>query len=132
MLEGCIQGIEENWFQTRLADSAYELERQLNHGRRIVVGVNAFREGNEEDQIDLLKITNEDEQRQIKRLNTVRADRSTDAVAAALARVAADAARPDVNLMPALIDAAHAYCTLGEVMKTMEGVFGRHVEVPTI
>ena len=45
MLEGAIQGIEENWFQGRIADSAYELERKLNDGRRIVVGVNALHRG---------------------------------------------------------------------------------------
>ena len=72
MLEGAITGIEENWFQGRIADSAYELERQFNTGRRIIVGVNAFTEGNDDDQIELLAITNEDEQRQRKRLEQVR------------------------------------------------------------
>ena len=76
MLEGAIRGVEENWFQTKIADSAYELERRLNRGRRITVGVNAYTEGNDEDQIELLKITHEDEQRQRKRLAEVRADRS--------------------------------------------------------
>ena len=132
ILEGCIKGIEENWFQGRLADSAYELERQFNRGRRTIVGVSGFTEGNDEDQIETLEITNEDENRQVKRLNQVRADRSQAAVDAALRRVAQEAAQPDINLMPTLIDAAHAYATLGEMMKTMETVFGRHIEVPTI
>jgi methylmalonyl-CoA mutase N-terminal domain/subunit len=132
MLEGAIRGIEENWFQGRIADSAYALERKLNAGRRITVGVNAFTEGNDEDQIELLKITTEDEQRQRKRLEQVRQDRDPAAVDAALARVRADAADPGVNLMPALIDAVKAYATLGEIMRTMEAEFGRHVEVPVI
>jgi methylmalonyl-CoA mutase N-terminal domain/subunit len=132
MLEGAIRGVEENWFQGKIADSAFELERRLNAGRRITVGVNAFTEGNDEQQIDLLKITHEDEQRQRKRLAEVRADRSQAAVDAALARLRADAADPNVNLMPALIDAAKAYATLGEMMATMESEFGRHVEVPVI
>ena len=132
MLEGAIRGVEENWFQTKIADSAYELERRLNRGRRITVGVNAFTEGNDEDQIELLKITHEDEQRQRKRLAEVRADRSQAAVDAALARLRTDAADPNVNLMPTLIDAAKAYATLGEMMATMETEFGRHVEVPVI
>jgi methylmalonyl-CoA mutase N-terminal domain/subunit len=132
MLEGAIKGIEENWFQGRIADSAFELERQLNQGRRIVVGVNAFTEGNDEDQIELLAITNEDENRQRKRLDQVRQDRDGDAVAAALARVRTEAADPNVNLMPALIDAVKVYATLGELMKAMESEFGRHVEVPVI
>jgi len=132
MLEGAIRGIEENWFQGKIADSAYELERKLNSGRRITVGVNAFTEGNEEDQIDLLRITTEDESRQRKRLDQVRQDRDQTAVDAALARIRSDAADPNVNLMPALIDAVGVYATLGEIMGTMESEFGRHVEVPVI
>ena len=131
MLEGVIAGIEENWFQGRIADSAYELERKLERGRRIVVGVNRFTEGNDDDLIDLLQITNEDEARQLKRLDQVRHDRDQAAVDAALARLAADAADPEVNLMPTLIDTVSTYATLGEIMRTL-GVFGRHVEVPTI
>lgn len=132
MLEGAIKGIEENWFQGRIADSAFEQERLLNAGRRIVVGVNAFTEGNDDDQMELLEITNEDENRQRKRLDQVRHDRDQSAVDAALARVRADAADPNINLMPALIDAVTVYATLGELMKAMESEFGRHVEVPVI
>ncbi len=132
MLEGAIRGIEENWFQGRIADSAFEQERLLNANRRFVVGVNAFTDGNEDDQIDLLRITNEDESRQRKRLHEIRSRRDQGAVDAALARVRADAADPTVNMMPALIDAASAYASLGEIMRTMESEFGRHVEVPTI
>ena len=132
MLEGCIRGIEDNWFQGRIADSAYELERAQNEGRRIIVGVNAFTEGNEDDEIELLQITHEDEARQLKRLELIRHVRNADAVHAALGRLAKEAADPDINLMPALIDAVSTYATLGEVMATLGDVFGRHVEVPTI
>jgi methylmalonyl-CoA mutase N-terminal domain/subunit len=132
MLEGCIRGIEDNWFQGRIADSAYELERKQNAGRRTVVGVNAFTEGNDDDEIDLLQITHEDEARQLKRLELVRHVRDSNAVDAALARLADEAADPERNLMPALIDAVSTYATLGEVMATLGSVFGRHVETPTI
>jgi methylmalonyl-CoA mutase N-terminal domain/subunit len=132
MLEGCIRGIEENWFQGRIADSAYDLERKLNSGERLVVGVNAFTEGNADDELDLLEITNEDEARQLKRLDTVRHDRDQAAVDAVLARLAAEAADPEVNLMPTLVEAATTYASLGEIMAALAGVFGRHVEVPTI
>ena len=132
MLEGCIQGIEDNWFQGRIADSAYEQERLLNQGRRIVVGVNRFKEGNDEDSMPLLQITNEDEARQLKRLERIRAERNQSAVDAALVQLATQAADPTINLMPALIDASTAYASLGEMMRTMASVFGRHVEVPII
>ena len=132
MLEGAIQGIEENWFQGRIADSAYELERRLNAGDHIRVGVNAFTEGNDEDQMELLRISGEDETKQRKRLDRVRQDRDQAAVDAALARVRSEAQDPEINLMPGLIDAVKAYATLGEIMGTMESEFGRHVEVPVI
>jgi methylmalonyl-CoA mutase N-terminal domain/subunit len=132
MLEGVIRGIEENWFQGKIADSAYELERRFNEGRRIIVGVNRFTEGNEETDIPILQITNEDEARQLKRLDAVRHDRDQSAVDAALARLSAEAEDPEVNLMPALVDAVSTYASLGEIMGTLAGVFGRHVETPTI
>jgi methylmalonyl-CoA mutase N-terminal domain/subunit len=132
MLDGVIKGIEDNWFQGRIADSAYDLERRFNHGERIVVGVNGFTEGNDDEQMPLLRITGEDEARQRKRLAEVRADRDGAKVQAALARVRAEAADPEINLMPALIDAVGVYATLGELMAAMGDVFGRHVEVPTI
>jgi len=132
MLEGCIQGIEENWFQGRIADSAYELERGFNAGDRIVVGANAFREGNEDDSLDILRISQDQEKQQRARLEKVRTDRNSAAVAEALSRLSQEAADPEINLMPALIDASCAYVSLGEMMSALGGVFGRHVEVPVI
>ena len=132
MLEGAIRGIEENWFQGKIADSAFDLERAMNDGSRITVGVNRFTEGNDDAQIDLLKISVEDEQRQRKRLEQVRHDRSQSAVEAALTTVRSVAGDPEANLMPALIDAVNVYATLGEIMATLEAEFGRYVEVPVI
>ncbi len=132
ILEGCIRGIEENWFQGKIADSAYELERKFNQGDRIIVGVSRFKEGNEEDQMVTLEITSEDEARQLKRLDKVKHERNQSAVDEVLVKLAREASDPEVNLMPTLVEAANAYATLGEIMTTMANVFGRHVEVPTI
>ena len=132
MLEGCIRGIEENWFQGRIADSAYELERSFNSGARVVVGVNDFLEGNDDDELETLRITNEDERKQLSRLAQVRHDRNDDDVRRALERLGREAADSEVNLMPALIDAATSYATVGEMMTTLAEVFGRYVEVPTL
>jgi methylmalonyl-CoA mutase N-terminal domain/subunit len=133
ILEGCIEGIDDNWFQRRIGDSAYELERKFNTGERIIVGVSDFKDGNDEPNgLEILQITNEDEQRQRKRLNVVKTDRDAQAVETVLAKLASEAADPEANLMPTLIEASHAYATLGEMMSTMANVFGRHVEVPTI
>ncbi|MGI9031271.1 MAG: acyl-CoA mutase large subunit family protein [Ilumatobacteraceae bacterium] len=132
MLEGCIRGIEDNWFQGKIADSAYEAERAFNEGRRTIVGVNRFTEGNDDRTLELLQISNEDEARQRKRLDQVRQDRDGAAVDAALARLREDAADPEINLMPTLIDAVSTYATLGEIMHALGQVFGHHREVPTI
>ena len=94
--------------------------------------MNRFTEGNDERPLDLLQITNEDEARQIKRLDGVRHRRDEAAVERALAQLATQAADPAVNLMPALIDTVKTYASLGEIMSTLTGVFGRHVETPTI
>ncbi|MCU0271475.1 MAG: methylmalonyl-CoA mutase family protein [Acidimicrobiales bacterium] len=132
MLEGVHAGIDTGWFQGQISDAAYDLERKLMDGRRIVVGVNEFTGGNEEDQPELLRITAEQEQTQVKRLQAVKADRDDDAVRAALAVVRDDAERPDVNLMPALLTAVQTYATEGEIMDTLAEVFGRYVETPVL
>jgi methylmalonyl-CoA mutase N-terminal domain/subunit len=131
MLEGVIAAIDDNWFQRRIGDSAYDLERSFNSGERIIVGVNAYTEGND-DELELLRITNEDETRQRKRLDAVRHSRNQADVDDVLARLRTEAADPNVNLMPTLIEASRTYATLGEMMGSMADVFGRHVEVPTI
>jgi len=132
MLEGCIKGIEDNWFQGRIADSSYQLERLFNEGRRIVVGVNDFVEGNDDDDLSILRITNEDEKKQLVRLEQVRLERDEQHVRRATERLTREAADNEVNLMPALIDAAKAYVTVGEMMAAMASVFGRYVEVPSL
>src|SRR5487761_2559258 len=90
MLEGCIKGIEENWFQGRIAESAYKLERSFNQGDRIVVGVNDFTEGNDDADLEILRITNEDERKQVDRLNAVRRDRDESKVLLALEELTND------------------------------------------
>ena len=132
ILEGVYAGIDEGWFQSHIADSSYELEKAVNRGERVVVGVNRFTEGNDDDALDILRITAEQEQTQIKRLQAVKADRSGDAVAAALDAVRTTAADPEANLMPALLDAARAYATLGETMQAMGDVFGYYTETPVL
>ena len=132
MLDGAVLGVEEGWYQSQVADSAYELERKLNAGRHIVVGVSTFLEGNDEPPPDTLHIGPEVEEEQRRRLEKVRGERNDDAVERTLARVRADAAEPTVNLMPALLDAARAYATLGEIVDALAVVFGRWVEQPRI
>ena len=132
MLDGAVRGVEEGWYQGEIADSAYELERKLNSGRHVVVGVNGFLEGSDEPPPPILRIGPEVEEEQRRRLDKVKRERDSAAVASALARVRAEAAEPDVNLMPAFIDAVNVYATLGEIVDALADVFGRWVEAARI
>ena len=131
ILEGVYAGIDNGYFQGAIAEAAYDFERKVNSGRRIIVGANAFIES-DDDALAILTIGADVEERQLKRLDGVRASRSTSSVEAALARVSADAAEPDVNLMPSILDAVTAYATVGEIVGALSTVFGRWAETPVL
>ena len=128
MLEGVYEAVENGYFVGEIADSAYRFEREVNAGRRIIVGVNAYTEGAEDDAQNLLRIGHETEEYQLKRLATVKQERNDADVADALARVTADANDPNINLMPGLIEAVRALATEEEIVMAMESVFGTYVE----
>jgi methylmalonyl-CoA mutase N-terminal domain/subunit len=132
MLDGVVRGVEEGWFQGQIADAAYELERKLNAGRHVVVGVNAFFEGNDEPPPPILRIGPEAEDEQRRRLEKVKRDRNDDAVRESLARLREDAAEPSTNLMPALLETVRTHATLGEIVGALADVVGRWVEDPHI
>jgi methylmalonyl-CoA mutase N-terminal domain/subunit len=132
MLEGVVAGIEANWFQGEIADAAYRFQRKVSADRMVIVGVNGFTGGNEEPELATLQIGNDVEDAQRKRLSEVRIHRSDSAVQASLARLAADAERSECNLMPAVFEAVRAYATVGEMMDTLAGVFGRWEEKAVI
>ena len=128
ILEGVYAGIESGWFAGEIADAAYRYEREVNAGDRIVVGVNAFTEGDDAERARLLRIGQDTEDLQLKRLEGVKQARDDRAVADALRRVAVDAAEPATNLMPALMEAVAVRTTVGEIVEALEGVFGTYVE----
>ncbi len=132
MLEGVHAGIESGWFQSRIAESAYGFERSVVAGDRAIVGVNRFTDGDEAATIEIHNHAADVEERQRKRLAEVKANRADGPVRAALARVNDDARRPDVNLVPAILDAVRAYATVGEVVDALAGVFGRWTEDPVL
>jgi methylmalonyl-CoA mutase, N-terminal domain len=132
ILEGVLAGIDNNWFQGQIAESAYQHERAMLEGERIVVGVNQFTEREEGDVVPILSVDPAVEDQQRKRLAAVRGGRDEAAVAGALAAVRAAAAEPTANTMPAIIDAVRTYATLGEIMAAMAEVFGTWAERPAV
>ncbi|MEA2001750.1 MAG: methylmalonyl-CoA mutase family protein [Actinomycetota bacterium] len=130
ILDGVLYGISEGWFQAALADSAYEFEKALNTGDRVIVGVNKYVK-DDETQLDILRIGAEVEAGQRARLDRLRGDRDDEAVKQSLdaLRVGAEG---DANLMELIIDAARARATLGEIVNTMKDVFGGYREPPRV
>jgi methylmalonyl-CoA mutase N-terminal domain/subunit len=130
ILEGVYAAIESGWFQGEIAEAAYQLERKINTGRRVVVGVNAFTDAGDDERIAILSIGAEAEERQLKRLDTVKQGRNPAALDTALAAVTAAARQPDTNLMPVILDAVRQYATVGEIVDALGTVFGRWAEDP--
>ena len=111
--------------------SSQSIERKINDGRRVLVGVNAYTEGDSGDR-EVLYIGPETEEAQLKRLGEVRRHRDQSAVDASLARVASDAADTTMNLMPAILDATLAYATQGEIIATLQDEFGTWTETTQV
>ena len=128
ILEGTFAGIENGYFVGEIADAAYRFEREVNAGQRIIVGVNGFTEGDRPEDRNLLRIGAETEEYQLKRLQTVKADRNQKQVEEALTAVTEAASDPAQNLMPVIIDAVKTYATEEEIANAMEKVFGTYVE----
>ncbi|MFP8958123.1 methylmalonyl-CoA mutase [Natrialbaceae archaeon A-CW3] len=121
---GMRRAIEQQWVQRQIQDTAFERQREIEEQERIIVGVNEF-EVDEEPEMDVQEVTEEDERRQIRRLESVRDDRDEEAVEAALEALR-EAARGDDNLLPFIIDAVKAYATVGEVCNVLREEFGEY------
>lgn len=128
ILEGVYAGIDNGYFVGEIADAAYRFEREINNEQRIIVGVNEFTDGNEDDETNLLRIDHSVEELQRKRLEAVKQERDSAAVEASLAAIRTAAADPTVNLMPPIIDAVKTYATEEEISNAMCDVFGTYVE----
>ncbi len=126
-LGGVVNGIEEGYFQGQIALSAERFQREIEKDARLIVGVNAFTEGNEDSDLETLRISPEVERKQRARLDALRQRRDSDQVEAALARLES-AARADENLMDPMLEAVRAYATLGEIRNALERVYGRFRE----
>jgi methylmalonyl-CoA mutase, N-terminal domain len=126
-LGGAVAAIEKGFFQKEIEDAAYTAQRELEEGRRITVGVNAYRETglSGESGPPILTIDPAIETEQLARLAAFRASRDAQSAARALAKLQSDA-REDRNLMPALIDAVTRSATLGEIVKALKEIYGEH------
>ncbi|MDA0803421.1 MAG: methylmalonyl-CoA mutase family protein [Planctomycetota bacterium] len=122
---GVVPGIHKGYFRRAIAEASYRVGQEMEAGDRVVVGVNAYTDGNDDRQVEILQISHDVEVKQNERLRAFRAARSNDDVTRALAAIRTTA-KAGGNVMPALVDGALARCTLGEMVQAMADVYGRY------
>jgi methylmalonyl-CoA mutase N-terminal domain/subunit len=123
---GVVRGLETGWLQRKIAESAARQQWEIEQHRRVIVGVNEFVTDEPELTIPILRIGNTEEE-QRERLAHLRETRDAALVAKRLSELR-EAARMNENMMPHILDAARAYCTLYEIRAAMEDVFGAYRE----
>jgi len=128
-LGGVVPAIKENFFQREIADASFRYQSELEAKQRVIVGVNRY-ELDDEVEPELLRIDPALEQKQIDRVQALRARRDSAKVESALAGLKEAAAKGDVNLMPLLVDAARDYVTLGEMCDALRESWGVWRETP--
>jgi methylmalonyl-CoA mutase, N-terminal domain len=123
---GVVEGVLDGSLELAIADAAYDQQQQIERGERVVVGVNRFKnERVDEQEIEVLSISEEIRERQLDRLAHIRSTRDEEAVRLALDDVRRAAAH-DANTMPAIVEAVRAYATVGEISAALADVFGTH------
>jgi methylmalonyl-CoA mutase N-terminal domain/subunit len=122
---GMVAAINSGWVQQQIADAAWEFQRRVEAGERVIVGVNRYVEEEPWRAAEIHRHVEEAAEQQIAALAALRARRDADGVRRALDRVKA-AASGDTNLLPVLIDAVKTYATVGEICDVLRGVFGEH------
>ncbi|HEY1511110.1 MAG TPA: methylmalonyl-CoA mutase family protein [Solirubrobacteraceae bacterium] len=128
-LGGMVEAVKRGFPQREIADASYELQREIDAGDRIVVGVNAFADDSD-GKTPLLRIDPALEQKQIDRVQAVRARRDGAAVESALAEITRAASRERENLMPSLLHAARVHVSEGEIVEALQSVWGDYRETP--
>ncbi len=123
---GMLEAVKEGYPQRELGESAFRWQREIETGERTVVGVNAFQVA-EEPPIPTLKVDEQVQAVQIERVKVVRAQRDARKAAAGIAGVE-QAAKEGRNVMPPIIEAVKAYCTLGEISDALRRVHGTYRE----
>jgi methylmalonyl-CoA mutase, N-terminal domain len=128
-LGGMVNAVKRNYPQREIADAAFTLQQEIDAGERVVVGVNRYT-AEDEQPIPTLRIDPALEDKQLGRLNAARAKRDGAAVEAALAALRNDAAHAERNLMEPLLQCARAHASEGEIIESLQQVFGDYTETP--
>jgi methylmalonyl-CoA mutase, N-terminal domain len=127
-LGGMVEAIKQSYPQREIAEASFRLQEEIERGERVIVGVNRYQQ-EDERQLEILRIPAELERKQIGRVQTVRARRESEAVESALSELR-EAAAADRNLMQPLLDCARAHASEGEIVESLQRVFGTYTETP--
>jgi len=130
-LGGALVGIEQGFQQREIQESAFRLQRTMEEGARVVVGVNRFGSAADVRVEDIMRVDPSVGRKQAERLAALRGSRDNDAVKASLERIR-EAARGEDNLVPLFIEAVEAYATIGEICGVLREEWGEYQEVLTI
>ncbi len=125
-LGGVLPAIDKGFFQVEISDASYRYQREIDANVRKIVGVNAY-EDTKPYKIPLLDMDPQGHKRQVDRLEKLRNERDSGRVGQTLDRLRI-ACQGSENTMPHILDAVHAYATLGEIINVMKDVFGTYAE----
>ena len=128
-LGGMVAAVKQGFPQREISDAAFVFQQEVDAGERTIVGVNAYTDGSD-GQINTLRIDPALEQKQIGRLQTARSRRDGAVVERALSALREDAAHEDRNLMDPLLTCARAHASEGEIVQSLQQVFGDYTETP--
>lgn len=129
---GMLEAVRKGYPQREITEASYRFQREVEEGRRFIVGVNIYVEDEEEEirNVPLLHIDQKEiERRQIEKLKKLRHERDNEAVSSSLSDLRRAASKNE-NIMPYVLNAVKKYATLGEIMNTLKEVYGVWVEPP--
>ncbi|BBB32722.1 methylmalonyl-CoA mutase, N-terminal domain [Thermotomaculum hydrothermale] len=128
---GMLKAIESGYVQREIAESAYNYQKAIESGEQIVVGVNKFTIEEDKKDLEILKINEEVEKKQVEKLKKLKQERDNSLVKDRLTSLKKAASGRD-NLMPYILDCVRAYCTLGEMADTLREVFGEYQDTVSL
>jgi methylmalonyl-CoA mutase N-terminal domain/subunit len=128
-LGGVVQAIEENFFQREIAEASFRYQSEVEAKQRVIVGVNRY-QLEDEPEVEILRIDPALEQKQIDRVQALRARRDSATVERTLAALKEASTRDGVNLMPLIVEASKAYVTMGEMCDALRETWGVWRETP--
>jgi methylmalonyl-CoA mutase N-terminal domain/subunit len=122
---GAVTAVEQGWMQDEIARSSYSYQKDIDNGKKVIVGVNAFNSDQQQTAPPILKIDDNIRHTQTQKLQQLKSDRNQGQVQANLAQLS-EAARNGNNLMPNILTAVESYATLGEIADVLRQEFGEY------